>query len=397
MGGASTLENSSLTSAPQSTHNTSTSCPPSTQKSLNKELHVGVVVGIVLGVSIFLATLTGISVFILMRKNTLVPRSKKRSIIDPGSRSQRSRASEIRLGKRRSGRKDRRDPSVKAQEQSAVPEEEGTVQFIDLDRDLPQPVSEGDLLQDWQKLSVSIKNHVTDCYHLDKAGQRYDVDESSPLAYLESYQLAHPKSRHLAIRQCIGKFIVENINPEGNPDHTFLPPKLVSIIRSMPIVADVKSPRKFLPHVIWLIRVLKLASTVLEAALAKWRVITHFLLSPERDKISTEYMINSYIIARAAEKLSNDLQPYLQPTAIVSKEESKASLEKTLRLGATFGLKLFSQGARWSFGYWDTRERNEEKGRRSLVLLPALLKITDEYGHFLRDPQVLHEETCVDF
>lgn len=108
-------------------------------------------------------------------------------------------------------------------------------------------------------------------------------------------------------------------------------------------------------------------------------------------------MINSDVITRAAEKLSNDLQPYLQPTRIVSKEECKASLEKTLRLGAMFGLKLFSQGARWSFGDWDIRERNTKKGRRSLVVLPALLKMTDEYGHFLGDPLVLHEEKCEDF
>ena len=372
-----------------------TSTPQSTQKSSSKGLAVGAVVGIVVGVSLILAALTGISVFILMRRKTLFPGSRKRSLMDTGNRSQSSKASHIRLGKRRSGRKGRRDPFVKAQDQSVVPEEEGTVRFIDLDRDLPQPISEGDLLQDWEKLSVSIKNHVTDCYHREKVGQGFYVDESSPLAYLESYQLAHPKSRHLAIRQAIGKFILKNINPEGNPDDTFLPPKLVSIIRSMPIMADEKSPRKFLIHVVWLHSCANFASKVLEAALARWRVTTNFLLYPERNRVSTEYKINSDIITRAAEQLSNDLQPYLQ-SGIVSKEECKASLEKTLRLGAAFGLKLFSQGARWSFRNWDIRERNEEKGRRSLIVLPALLKITDEHGHFLQDPQVLHEETSVD-
>ncbi|MCJ1344866.1 hypothetical protein MMC31_003071 [Peltigera leucophlebia] len=355
---------------------TPTVTPPSqpTQKPSNKGVAPANVAGIVVGVSVFVAALTGIIVFILMRRSTPFLRSKKRSSIGTQNRSQSSRAFQTRLGKRRSGR---RDQSEKAQEQLAVPEE-GTVQFVDLDRDLPQPISEGDLLQGWEKLSVSIKNHVTDCYHREKADQRYHVDKSSPLAYLESYHLADPKSRHLAIRQCIGKFIVENIEPEGNPDDTFLPPKLVSIIRSMPIMADKNSP-------------------LLEAALARWRVITNFLLYPERDMVSTEYMINSDIIKRAAEKLSNDLQPYLQPIRKVSEEECKASLEKTLRLGAKFGLQLFSQGARWSFGSWDIRERNEKKGRRSLVVLPALLKMTDEYGHFLRNPLVLHEETCVDF
>lgn len=234
---------------------TSTPAPQSTQKPPSKGIDVRVVVGIAVGVGVFVAALTAMSVFILMRRYTLFPRPRKRSSIDTESRSRNSRMFPTRLGKRRSGRKVRRDPSVKAQKQSAVPEEEGTVQFIDLDRDLPQPISEGDLLHYWENLSVSIKNHVTDCYHRAKA-KRYYVDKSSPLAYLEPHQLADPKSRHLAIRQCIGKFIVENIRPDGNPDDTFLPPKLVSIIHSMPITADEKSPRKFLQHVIWLIRVL---------------------------------------------------------------------------------------------------------------------------------------------
>ena len=112
--------------------------------------------------------------------------------------------------------------------------------------------------------AITIKYHVANCYDEDKADQEYNADESSPLAYLESHYLANPKSRHLAIRQSIGKIIVENINPEGNPNDTFLPPKLVSIIRSMPIMADEKSPRKFLQHVTWLICVLNLPTKFLK-------------------------------------------------------------------------------------------------------------------------------------
>lgn len=107
-------------------------------------------------------------------------------------------------------------------------------------------------------------------------------------------------------------------------------------------------------------------------------------------------MINSDTITKAAEKLSNDLQPYLIP-GIVSKEESKASLEKTLRCGAKFGLRLLSQGARWAFGEWDIRERKDKKGRPCLVVLPALLKLTDEDGNFVRDSEVRHEEWCFHF
>lgn len=140
----------------------------------------------------------------------------------------------------------------------------------------------------------------------------------------------------------------------------------------------------------------KLAYKVLEAALAKWRVITHLLLCPERNKVSTEYMINSDIITRAAEKLSNDLQPYLRTE--ISKEESKVSLQKTLRCGARFGLRLFSQGARWGFGEWDIRERKDKDGRPCLVVLPALLRLTDSHGNPVPpDLEVRHEEYCLGF
>lgn len=214
------------------------------------------VAGLVVGVSVILAALTGISVFILMRRKTLFPRSKKRA---PSSR-----ASQIKLGERLSGREVRRDPSVEAQDQSAVPEQERTVQFRTLDWTLPQPIADSELVQEWKMLGVCIKNHVTHCYDEDKAGQGYHVDESSPLAYLESYHLANPQSRHLAIRQSIGKFILENKIPEADPNDTFLAPKLVSIIRSMPIMADEKSPRKFFLHVPWLIRVLNLPTKFLK-------------------------------------------------------------------------------------------------------------------------------------
>lgn len=354
--------------------------------------------GIAVGVGVFVAALAGIIVFILMRRYTLFPRSTKRRSTDTESRSQSPRLFHTKLGRRRSGRKVRRDSSAKGKKQSTVPEEEGMIPFIDLDRDLPQPASEGDLRRGWENLSVSIKNHVTDCYHLDEVSQDYHVDKSSPLAYLVPSLLENPKSRRLAIRQCIGKSIVENIQPDGNPENTFLPPKLVSIIHSMPITASEKAPRKFFSACDMAHSCANLPSKVLEAALARWRVITSFLLFPERGQVSEEYMVNSDIIKRAAEKLSTDLQPYLRPTRHISEKECQESLEKTLRLGAMFGLKLFSQGARWSFGEWDKGEKTEMKsGRRILLVSPALLKVTGENGQFFADPIVVHGETYGEF
>ena len=227
---------------------TSTSTPQSTQKPPSKRVAVETVVGLVVGVSVLLAAFTGICVFILMRRKNLFPRSKKRT--------QSSKAPQIKLGKLRSGREFRQDPSVKAHDQSAVPKEKEIVQVVNLDWILPQPIYDSELIEEYGGLCFHIKSLVTDCYDGDTAGQEYCVDESSPLAYLESCHLANPKSRHLAIRQAIAKIILENINPEGNPNDTFLPPKLVSIIRSMPVAANEKSPCKFLPDVALLIYML---------------------------------------------------------------------------------------------------------------------------------------------
>lgn len=254
---------------------TSTSTPQSTQKPSIKRLAVGPVVGLVVGVSVILAALTGICVFILMRRSPF-PRSKERT--------QSSTPSQINLGKRQSGREVRQEPSVKAQDQSAVPKEEGTVQFIDLDWNLPQPISDSELVQEWGMLCVIIETHVTACYDEDKTGQEYYVDESSPLAYLDSYHLANPKSRHLAIRQSIGKIILENINPEANPNDTFLPPRLVSIIRSMPIKPDEKFPRKFLLHITWLICVLNLPTKFLKLPLRSGESLPTFSYAQREKK-----------------------------------------------------------------------------------------------------------------
>ena len=107
-------------------------------------------------------------------------------------------------------------------------------------------------------------------------------------------------------------------------------------------------------------------------------------------------MINSDIITRVAEKLSNDLQLYLQPGRL-SKEECKEGLVKVLRSGATFGLRLLSQGARWGFGEWDIRERKDKDGMPCLVVLPALLKLTDKKGQFFSVSELRHEEFCYGF
>lgn len=98
-------------------------------------------------------------------------------------------------------------------------------------------------------------------------------------------------------------------------------------------------------------------SQVLEAALARWRVFTHFLLAPDRSQTCTEYVVNSDIIKGAAEKLSADVRLYLVLKSVSSEEERKESLEKTLRLEAKFGLRLFSQGAKWGFKNWDKNEK----------------------------------------
>lgn len=81
----------------------------------------------------------------------------------------------------------------------------------------------------------------------------------------------------------------------------------------------------------------------------------------------------------------------------ISEEECKEGLEKTLRCGAMFGLRLLSQGAGGSFGEWDLRERKDTEGRPCLVVLPALLKLTDANGQIFPFPVVHREEYCFDF
>ena len=81
-----------------------------------------------------------------------------------------------------------------------------------------------------------------------------------------------------------------------------------------------------------------------------------------------------------------------------TEEERKESLKKTLRLEAKFGLRLFSQGAKWGFKNWDNNKKlGGILGGHTIVMLPALLKMTNENGHHLSDPIIVHEATSVDF
>lgn len=151
----------------------------------------------------------------------------------------------------------------KRQKEPTTQAEDESFRFINLDRDLPEPISERSLLREWENLSVSIKNHVTDSYHRDYIGRDYHIDNSSSLAYLEPFQLEDSRSRCPALRQCIGKFILDRIQPGGNPDDTFLPSKLVSIVHSMPIKASESSPRTLFLIAVWPIRVLTFSPKLL--------------------------------------------------------------------------------------------------------------------------------------
>ncbi|KAI9775608.1 MAG: hypothetical protein M1839_001009 [Geoglossum umbratile] len=375
------MSNSATSSKPTTTRQPPPTAPPSTTAlkpvTSPSGLQAGVVAGIAIGVAFGVAIVTALAVLLLMRKyysRLQRPPEPALTLYQPPAET---REPALKLYRPRHRRK-KPEKAPRRQLASPVPQRE-IAPTVDFDRDLPQSISDSDLGVTIRDLSIAIKNHVTNCYH------REPIDKPVYLDRAESNLFENPATRREAIRQYMAKVILDNISPTGDPDQTFLPQKIVSILGSMP-----EKPSK--------------SSPFLEAAFSRWKTITKVLLFPSNSDRSPEYQPNFDTIQRTAESISDRLKDY-EKSALPSHRHSKSSvsplshqecvmsLEQVMLQGANLGIDLLSQGASFQHARWEIREPG---GRPLLVVFPEILRMTDENGYRLPEPVSIYKEIAED-
>ena len=116
--------------------------------------------------------------------------------------------------------------------------------------------------------------------------------------------------------------------------------------------------------------------------MSRWRVLTVYLFSNCPDG-SSYTGHRDRRIAKTVQAFSRAFEPWKNPKH--RDEERMLSLSTILTESAELGIWLFSQPSALQFQW--PRPRDIKAGE--LVILPALLKTTDEHGKKLIEPQII--------
>lgn len=233
---------------------------------------------------------------------------------------------------------------------------------------LPQPTPDSEIAAEMSKLRVMIKNHVQSFYNAPAT----TVSQTSLVGIIERPQisiselaesLAGTRSRQLALRYVIASVVFSRIGLNSDPGTTFLPPDLMSCLRSLETIQTGQKGQTM--------------------SLNRWRVTTaamlqqayrHSPLDEEDPRFESIY------------KAVDLLEPVLLPLATHTSdtERRRRNLEEIFKRAAAFGFLLFCQSSTFVFD-WKAGRSREPGG---IVIWPALIQTTDGSGQPLHEPRV---------
>jgi hypothetical protein len=122
------------------------------------------------------------------------------------------------------------------------------------------------------------------------------------------------------------------------------------------------------------------------AFLAKWRIVTAFLMNITAAQTSSPPKAVPEINIK---KVTTYINTIVAPYASHSEEDVTRlkNLEEIVRRAARVAAILFSQPALWNFDW-----ANVGNG---FVVFPALVKLTDSMGNVLKDPIIFGEKRII--
>ncbi|KUJ22736.1 uncharacterized protein LY89DRAFT_777788 [Mollisia scopiformis] len=246
---------------------------------------------------------------------------------------------------------------------------------------LLQPADDGTLRKAWILLDGLIDSHVKEFYQSDQTTGTVDsiakdIDECDVVTGAARIQdlaefMYWPQYRQLGLRICMARILLSSIDLHGPWEDTSLPVQVVKLLGKFQVVHPT-------------------ANAVDDVALAKWRMLTAFLLSPTAKANSKEPRTQEYypcvdaldeVLGRFTKKVQNQSE---------FNENRLRSLYKLASHTASFGEKLFGHPSTWIF-QWTTQStphqsRNAsqdsdpgtptapEEEKDDIVLFPALLR-----------------------
>ena len=328
------------------------------------------VAGIVVGAAIGLALITFLLTFLFMRRKQRA-RSRRRhhgpseGVLVP--------------------RKSRNRPIVKKLSGASSP----------FENYLPQSAEDNTVKQRARTTLEQIGFHVETFYQSlpDVSIQNIDdqlaIFESPYLPTLLLTLLRQSKDKTPLIMHSLAYFVTLSISPINGTEQSLLPIEFVTLPSSVGCVKSNVSANAgkiqfcvttghFIAH-----SANADISKELSHALSKWRVLTVYLHSSSPD---TAYRARvDEQIQNMATSFSNAFAPW-RNRKYRSKDRVR-NLFEILKQAADLGIWLFSQPSAYRFN-WPT---STPRSTSEIIVLPGLVKETDEKGMRLKDPQVLVE------
>ncbi|KAL2037110.1 hypothetical protein N7G274_010106 [Stereocaulon virgatum] len=334
---------SSNSSAPYS------SAPAAIHASSDNRLANGTVAGIVIGIALGLALVTFLATFMCMRRRSGSATKGKGGALDTDGVGQRYQDSES------------KGPSV-----TETPS--GLASF---DSFLPQSADDKTVHTHVKTMLDQIELHVENFYQNASSSSTRLAD--AELAIFNSPYLPNslatllPQTNNQVplIKHALAYIATSCISTNASPDWSLLPKDFVLLPST---IRAANSTRSTKPE--------------FSKSMSRWRVLTAYLRPNPSD--DTSYIAQrDHHINEMVRKFSTAFAPWQKSK--YKDEDRKRSLSAILKDAAGLGIWMFSQPSDLQFQW----SKSSELGSNMLAVAPALVKLTDERGQSLREPQVV--------
>ncbi|KAB5536393.1 hypothetical protein GE09DRAFT_1176388 [Coniochaeta sp. 2T2.1] len=244
---------------------------------------------------------------------------------------------------------------------------------VQLNQFLLDALPDKELAAELHALGTLIQQHVENSYHLQPVRvnsralasslTQLGLDEGGSLAPDDVVTLAlDPKTRHIALQHVISKVVFTSVDVRSRSRLSTLPAPMAAFLLSIPSQghhgdSDIQ------------------ASSL---ALSRWRVLSAFLLHPNRSQ-RTPLPASDAAIAPQVKSLANALDVFLAPF-VLGPDRQKSHLEAAIAECTKFGYVLLSQPSEWTFVHVPDRLG------QAAVVCAGLVKLSNKDGRRYGSP-----------
>ncbi|KAB5580557.1 hypothetical protein GE09DRAFT_1168006 [Coniochaeta sp. 2T2.1] len=244
---------------------------------------------------------------------------------------------------------------------------------VQLNQFLLDALPDKELAAELHALGTLIQQHVENNYHLQPVRvnsralasslTQLGLDEGGSLAHDDVVTLAlDPKTRHIALQHVISKVVFTGIDVSSRSRLSTLPAPMAAFLQSIPSQGHHGDSD----------------SQATSLALSRWRVLSAFLLHPNRSQ-RTPLPASDAAIAPQVKSLANALDAFLAPF-VLGPDRQKSHLEAVIAECTKFGYVLLSQPSEWAFVHVPDRLG------QAAVVCAGLVKLSDKDGRRYGSP-----------